>query len=216
MKAGEERNDPDDLSVRDRRRLTPEGELRPDFEEAEPEPEAGDGGIALSETVPLAHLEEAEQRAVDAERGLAEFREAFQRYREEHDAIRARLERDLDARVRAAVGGAFEGLLGALDNLDLALEYADESPLARGMLMVREQIFDGLRAAGLESIDVLGKPFDPEVAEAVQLVEVDDESRAKIVLEQMRRGYRLGDQVLRPAQVKVGTLGEGGGAAGED
>jgi molecular chaperone GrpE len=212
MKAREDkRREPHEVPVQDRRRVTAEGELRKDVQEeqASPEEEGGEpGGMALAETVPLAQLEQAEKRAEEAERRLVEFRDAFRRYREEHDAIRSRLERDLESRVRSSLGSAFHGLLGALDSLDRALEFADESPLAQGMLMVRQQIFDSLRESGLAPVEVVGRPFDPEVAEAIETVPVEDPAQANIVRAELRRGYRFGDQLLRPAQVRVGIGAE--------
>ncbi|RMG42954.1 MAG: nucleotide exchange factor GrpE [Acidobacteria bacterium] len=202
-----EKRDVERIPVKDKRRFTPEGELRPDAE-IEREQEAVEE--AAGPEPAAAALEAAEARARAAEERLAQFQEAFQRYREEQERIRERLERDRQARVDEAIGRVFARILEALDNLDRALEFAEEGPLKKGVLLVRQQILDAMRQEGLERIDVEGRPFDPRVAEAVGVEPVGEEERHDVVTEELRAGYRFKDQVLRPAQVRVGRRQEEG------
>lgn len=215
----------EELTVTDKRRFTPEGELRPDSPEV---PEAfEDGAIASStevlppedrsdnadgtpenEMVPRAEAEHWQQRAIDAESKLQAFAEGFDRYKREHDAVRTRLERDLETRVRESLGRTFSGVLDALDNLERALGHAEDNPLAEGVRLVHKQVLDILTAEGLERIDTLDRPFDPQVAEAVSVVPVEDASLANTVLEELRPGYRFRGKVLRAAQVRVGQASE--------
>jgi len=193
------------IPVKDKRRFTPEGELRP---EADIEPEATEPTETPAAASQEESLRAAEERARAAETRLAEFQQAFQRYREEQERVRARLERDRQARVDEVIGRVFGRILEALDNLDRALEFAPEGPLKNGVLLVRQQILDAMRQEGLEPIEVEGRPFDPHVAEAVGVEPVGEDERHDIVTEQLRAGYRFKDQVLRPAQVRVGRRSE--------
>ena len=65
-----------------------------------------------------------------------------------------------------------------------------------------------LKALGVEAIPVLDQPFDPNQSQAVGTVEMSDLSRDGVVVEEVLRGYRLGDQLLRPARVRVGRLSQ--------
>jgi molecular chaperone GrpE len=61
-----------------------------------------------------------------------------------------------------------------------------------------------LKEHNLEQINAEGQKFNPEEHEAVEEIEVDDESKDGIVIESSRCGYRINDKIIRPAQVKVG------------
>lgn len=188
--------------VVDRRRFTPEGELRV---------EAGDldNGLpgAVEEPaepmVPAAAAQRWEERARAAEAKLMEISEGYRRAQLDLEATRSRLEREQENRVRDALGRAFSGILAALDNLERAIEHAPEGPLAEGVSLVHRQILEALAGAGLERISVVGQQFDPTVAEAVLAVPAEAPEQKNTVIEEFRAGYRLGERVLRPAQVRV-------------
>ncbi len=180
------------------KRATAEAPAESAEEAPEPEPEPEE------ETVPLAIAEEYAERARRAEEKLLEFSEAHTRYREEHDRIRARLERDQDARVRESLSGTFRQLLDALDNLERTFAHAEDGPLVDGLRLVHKQFLDILAAEGLERLEVVGETFDPATSEAVLATPVEDEDDAGKVLEEFRPGYRFRDVVLRAAQVRVG------------
>ncbi len=190
----------DDVPVTDRRRFTPEGELRP---EAAAEADAAPAVEAQAQPALAAELEEWRRRAQDAEARLAELAESYRRARDDLNAARARLERDQESRVKDAVGRAFERILATVDSLDRALSHADEGPLADGLRLVQRQLLDALAAEGVERIEVLGRPFDPSIAEAVVTSPAETPAEAGAVLEEVRAGYRLGERILRPAQVRV-------------
>jgi len=203
------------IPVSDRRRVRADEELAPEArawaeraEEAErraeeAEQKAEEAARRAEEAERRA--EEFERRAEEIDARLREFAEAFQKYRDEHDAVLSRLERDREAKIREGVGNAFLRILEALDNLERALEHAPpDDPLADGVRLVHRQILDAMQAEGLERLDVVGKPFDPAVAEALGTVPVDDREQDGRVVEELRPGYRFHDRVLRPAQVRVG------------
>ena len=96
-----------------------------------------------------------------------------------------------------------------LENLDRALAVTQESKnfesLVDGVKLIRDQFNAALSELGLDEIKVKGEPFNPEIAEAVETIEVEDEAEDNKVLEVISKGYRINDTLVRPAQVKVGV-----------
>ncbi|MBM4142064.1 MAG: nucleotide exchange factor GrpE [Lentisphaerae bacterium] len=99
-------------------------------------------------------------------------------------------------------------LLPVLDHLDLALAAAqardNADPVAEGFRMVAEQLLSKLGKFGLTPVDAQGVPFDPNLHEAISHLPSADAPESSIIA-QVRRGYRLGAQLLRPAQVVVSS-----------
>ncbi len=197
-------NGQDDVTVTDRRRFTAEGEpLARDAEESAPDAGRPAAEEAAGPSREAIEAREWEHRALAAEAKLNEIADGYRRATLELDNVRARLAREQDNRVREAVGRAFTGILDALDNLDRALAHAGDGPFPDGVRLVRRQLLDVMAAQGLERLDVVGRPFDPAEAEAVLTVPASDAAPAQTVVEELRCGYRFGDRILRPAQVKV-------------
>jgi len=155
-------------------------------------------------------VEELKARAEEAERRAREISAAYRRIDEERDAFRQRLTRDLERRVDIARAETMRRILPILDDLDRALSAArgasEAGALLSGVTIIRERLRLALAAEGVEALATAGKPFDPEVAEAVATEETDDPGRDNLVVEEMERGYSLGGTLLRPARVKVARL----------
>ena len=94
-------------------------------------------------------------------------------------------------------------ILPIIDNFEKAVsaETKDES-FKDGMVMIYNQLNDTLKKFGLEEIDALNKTFDPNYHEAVMHVE-DDNFGEKEIVEVLRKGYKIGDKVIRHSMVKV-------------
>lgn len=94
-----------------------------------------------------------------------------------------------------------EDLISVIDNLERAILAADEdSSIVSGVKMVSDQLLEALEKRGLERIDAEGEEFDPELHNAVETREHEEERK---VLEQKKPGYRHGEKLLRPAEVVV-------------
>jgi molecular chaperone GrpE len=99
-------------------------------------------------------------------------------------------------------------LLPALDDFERALAHAEaeegdeEHHLTAGIRLVQQKMLDALRRAGIEAFSPKGEPFDPHLHEAVAQQPADG-AQPGTVLEVVQNGYRLGDDVLRPARVVV-------------
>ena len=97
-------------------------------------------------------------------------------------------------------------MLSVLDNFERALataaKGAEDDPLRLGIELIYKQFKDTLTKLGVEPLDAVGKTFDPHMHEAVTIEETTAHE-ANTVIEEFQKGYRLGDHLLRPAQVKV-------------
>ncbi|HEY3176288.1 MAG TPA: nucleotide exchange factor GrpE [Candidatus Polarisedimenticolia bacterium] len=166
--------------------------------------DAGEAG-APSERYPTI-VEQLRARTDAAER---KAREAIERAEGEIDAVRERLQRDLERRVTQGKSALMTSVLEVIDNLDRAARHADETApaIAAGIDLVRQQLLSILKAEGVEPIETLGLTYDPHVAEAV-ITEPVGPDRDNLVVEEIQRGYRYGETVLRPARVKVGKASD--------
>lgn len=132
-----------------------------------------------------------------AEAELAERTEDLKRVTAEYANYRRRAERDREAAVEAAKAGLATDLLPILDDLDLAAEHGD---LTGPLKAMSDKLNTVLRGAKVEVFGAEGDAFDPELHEAVQDMSSGDEKAVGTVL---RKGYRMGERVLRHAMVVI-------------
>jgi molecular chaperone GrpE len=137
-----------------------------------------------------------------------EFFEQLQRARADflNYQKRARLQADADRRY--AVGSLATDLLPVLDNLERATEAArgaaGAESIISGLDLVSRQLLGALGKHGIEPIEALGQPFDPNLHEALMQQPDPDHPEGTVVAE-LGRGYRIQDRVLRPSKVAVST-----------
>jgi molecular chaperone GrpE len=81
--------------------------------------------------------------------------------------------------------------------------------LREGVALTLASMEKRIAEMGVTRIEVLGMPYDPRTAEAIDLVVVADPAQEGVVLEEFRPGWRIGDRILRPARVRVGRLAQG-------
>jgi molecular chaperone GrpE len=103
-------------------------------------------------------------------------------------------------------------MLSVLDNFERAMlsvanGSADEDALKQGFELIYKQFKDILAKLGVESVESVGKTFDPHLHEAVT-IEQTSEHEANTIIAEFQKGYKLGDHLLRPAQVKVAASPE--------
>ena len=151
-------------------------------------------------------VEELRARLAETER---QFEEKKKQMSDEIEKTKSRLSAEFERRVAKEKQEALLPFLEILDNLERALDVAknDSSKgLVEGIEMTANLFRATLQQHEIESIAVLDQPFDPNLATAVGIVEVEDTSRDGIVLEEVQRGYLMGSQLMRAAQVRVGKL----------
>jgi molecular chaperone GrpE len=157
------------------------------------------------------YVEELEARTRAAEGKVQEVQSRFEQLRaqmqKETDETRQRLNRAADERAEQEKAKFISALLPVLDNLARALNASEKSAsteaIVEGVRQTIEDFEKTLRAAGVEPIESVGQPFNPQMHEAVDTVLVNSELDGQVIGE-YARGYRLGDRLLRPAKVQVG------------
>ncbi|MBB6144601.1 molecular chaperone GrpE [Silvibacterium bohemicum] len=145
--------------------------------------------------------------------------EEFERLKAERDSLidrLARLQAEFDnARKREtrernefrdyAVSGAIEQFLPVLDNFQLALKStASTEQLRTGVELIVKQMEEALRSLNVQTVETVGSTFDPRFHEALEMVEKDDVPDHQVI-EEVRRGYRIKDRLLRPSLVRVAS-----------
>ncbi len=137
---------------------------------------------------------------------LEKFRDLALRSSADLDNYRKRMSKEREEAIKFANSSFLERLIPILDNFEFGLEAARSasSPVSilEGMKMVQKQIQDFLSSAGIEMIDATDQHFDPQLHEAIS----QEESKQVpdgIVIRQLRRGYKLRDRLIRPANVVV-------------
>ena len=176
------------------------GKSEVDPAEVDPEHElpaaedARDGATAGGQTTEFDKLKAERDSLLDRLARLqAEFENARKRTAREQQEFR-----------EYAVADALKALLPSLDSFERALQTsaADKSEFRGGVELIYKQLQDALVKLGLRPIPAKGEPFDPHLHQAIEMVdtkEVEDHH----VLEELQRGYKVKDRLLRPSMVRV-------------
>jgi molecular chaperone GrpE len=147
----------------------------------------------------------------DVQRERDEYLDLAKRTKADFENYRKRMAAEVtaaNARGKAALVGE---LIHAIDNLERALgaaeidpeaEEAPEEPLAQGILLTYRELCAALTRAGVEPLEAAGEKFDPNLHEALS-TRAADGAESGTVVDVMQKGYRLGEQLIRPARVVV-------------
>lgn len=136
------------------------------------------------------------QQLIEEHNRLTLLQADFQNYKR-------RTEEEKEKTVKFANEKLILSLLNVMDNFERALEATDEKDaFYEGVAMIQDQLKKVLEEAGLEEIEATGKPFDHDTCDCVAMVEEGDYEPG-IVVDTLRKGYRLNDKVIRPAMVRV-------------
>ena len=164
-----------------------------------PMPEESAGGAVAGE-----EIEELKSKAAKADENWEKYVRAVADF----DNYKKRAARERTDAVKYANEGLIERLLPIVDNFEAALNAATSSQggsndsLKTGIQMIFTQMKSFLSEAGVEEIDAVNKQFDPNLHEAVSQQAVEDVPEGQVV-QQMRKGYRYRDRLIRPAMVVV-------------
>lgn len=152
-------------------------------------------------------VEELMARLTETER---RFEEKKQTIDAETARMRSRMEADYERKALIEKRNLLLPLLEVLDNLERAIGAAEKGgsldSLLQGVRMTASLFTSKLQAYGVEAVPVLNLPFDPNTGQAVGIVEVTNPDQDGLVLEEVVRGYRMGEQLVRAAQVRVGRF----------
>lgn len=153
------------------------------------------------------YVEQLEQQIAEKDKQVQEYLGKYRQAATEFEDARLRLRREISKDIERGRREILSDLLEVVDNLDRAIDSAraGASPdaLAQGVEMVRRQFLAKLDSFGVKPIEAAGQRFDPSVHEAITTVPAESPEQDGLVVGTVRTGYRIGEDVLRPASVAV-------------
>lgn len=182
-----------EVKINDRRRFHEDGTPRDD---------APDTTADLS-TISEEEVHRLQQELEAARKRIDELARAYQAGERDREEFKKRVAREREQLMDVERGKVAVALLEAIDELDLALSTAVDSPLKKGVRLIRENLLKKAESTGIEAVPLEGQAFDPNLAEATDMeitaVEADDGKVVAVT----RAAYALKGRVIRPGQVKV-------------
>lgn len=172
----------------------------PDTRPATEEPEQ------LADLEPEAAVQRVEELTAQlqaSQKRVNELAYALQAGERDREQFKERLNRERERMLDVEKGKIGVALVEAIDQLELSLQAADDSPLARGVKLIREGLLKQAEALGIERVELDGKPFDPNLAEANDMeltTTPEDDGKVTAVL---KAAYQLKGRVIRPGVVRV-------------
>lgn len=199
-------NNEEELKVEDKRRFNAEGD-KATVEVDEPKVPVKPAEVIKLENdlkIETERRQAAEAKLVEVQK---RFDEAKNNLEKETQEMRQRLMKTLEDRAKQGQSNFISTLLPVLDNLNLAIDHAEKDSslenLIGGVKGTARSFENALREVGVEAVASVGADFNPELHEAIDMIEVEAEKDGKITAE-YQRGYKFGDKLLRPSRVQVG------------
>lgn len=153
-------------------------------------------------------VEDLQSKLSEAEQKAEEHYQKYLRAQADFDNFKRRTRKEKEDQAKYAALSLIEQILPALDNFERAIvaskDTQDAESLVKGVDMVFRQLEQALTSEGVEAIQTVGEVFDPIFHQAVMQVE-SDEFDSGIVVEELQKGYKLKDKVIRTAMVKVSS-----------
>jgi molecular chaperone GrpE len=153
------------------------------------------------------YVEELERQIAEKDRLIQEYITKYRQASSEFEEARLRLRREIGKDVERARREVLAEILEVVDNLDRAVESAagaqSVEAVVQGVELVRRHFLAKLESLGVARIDAEAQPFDPELHEAITTVPASSSGQDGTVVGIVRHGYRIGNDVLRPAGVAV-------------
>jgi molecular chaperone GrpE len=150
--------------------------------------------------------DESEQKIAELQAKLDETENKMLRAQADFDNFKRRSRLDQEAAQKYRAQSLVSEIIPALDNFERALQIEADNDqtksLLQGMNMVYNQLVQALKNEGVEAINSVGEQFDPHLHQAVMQIE-DENYESNSVVEELQKGYKLKDRVIRPAMVKV-------------
>ena len=143
---------------------------------------------------------EAEVEAKKAE--IAELNDKYMRMAAEYDNFRKRSAKEKEGIYADAYGDALSSILPIIDNLERAVGITDSEGVAKGLQMTLKGAADALTRMGVEAFGAEGDQFDPNMHNAMMMVDDENHKEGEIVTV-FQKGYRKGDKIIRYAMVTV-------------
>lgn len=172
----------------------------------------GDDGAAPADAASNkpSYVQELERQVADKDTLAQEYIAKYRQAASEFEESRLRLRREVSKDIERARRDTLAELLDVIDNLDRAIDSAQKGASAEAILqgveMVRRQFLMKLEGLGVTRIAADGETFDPALHEAITTVPAQSASEDGRIVGVVRQGYRIGEDVLRPAAVAVAKV----------
>lgn len=151
-----------------------------------------------------------EERIKELEEQVNKNYDLYIRTYAEMENLKKRFQKERESYLKYGQEGLLRSLLPVLDNLEAAMEHlkrgSDQKAIQEGLEMTLRSFYEALEKAGVSRIEAKGRPFDPNLHEA--LMEQEHEGDSKVVLEELQKGYMLYDRLLRPTKVVISKSAE--------
>ena len=152
----------------------------------------------------------ASEEPTDLSKQIQELKDQNLRLYAEFENFRKRTARERLELITSANESTLKSLLTVLDDFERALKLIPaDNDVSEGMRLIHAKLTDSLKSQGLKPMDsTTGTSFDPEFMEAITTLTVADPAQSGLVLDEVERGYRLGEKIIRYAKVVVGKTAE--------
>ena len=147
-------------------------------------------------------IEELQKALAAKENELAEQNDKYMRMMAEYDNFRKRSAKEKEGTYADAYADALKSILPIIDNLERAIGVTDADGVLKGLEMTLKGADEALKKMGVEAFGAEGDAFDPNIHNAVMMVESDERAEGEIV-SVFQKGYKKGDKIIRYAMVTV-------------
>lgn len=180
--------------------------------------EAGDSSSSDAEGLMVTISREEFERLEAQAQKTEEYLDHLKRARADLENFKKRIQKERQHLRSSIVRDLIQSFFPIIDNLELALQAADQTgkieDLVSGLKMIQTQIVQFLQNQGVRPIEALHQPFDPHYHEAVAQEE-SEEHPPHTVIEEIQKGYVIGDMIVRPSRVKVSAASSQSSSSGE-
>lgn len=150
--------------------------------------------------------DELKEKITELTKQLADAKNDYYKAYADAENRKKRLQQDYEMNMKYRIQSFALDILPAIDNFERALETQTDDEAIKnyqvGFKMIYDQLMNALRKEGVEPIEALNKPFDPNFHHAVMMEKVEG-VESEMVVQELQKGYKLKDRVIRPSMVKV-------------
>ena len=154
-------------------------------------------------------VKENTAQPVDLEAKIAELNDKYLRLYSEFDNYRKRTIKEKADIIRSAGEDVFKAIMPTIDDFERAIKFnegvTEAEPIKEGMVLIYNKLKSACTAKGLEAMESIGKPFDADLMESITNIPAPSDDMKGKVVDEVEKGYKLGDKVIRVAKVVVGS-----------
>lgn len=162
-----------------------------------------------AEETALENATENTEQPVNHEAKIAELNDKYLRLYSEFDNYRKRTIKEKSDIIRAGGEDVFKAIIPSIDDFERAMKanetVTDAAPIKEGISLIYHKLKLACTQKGLEPIDSIGKPFNVDYMESITNIPAPTEDMKGKVIDEVEKGYKLGDKVIRFAKVVVGS-----------